>query len=300
MKKKKVTMINSLDLIYYEYNTNKNTLFVDKDGSKDDIGRELIKITYTLTKNNIEFFIDEDKNIIIECEDKFFLRLKHKFSSMISKVKNTQKKIYILSDKKVDGAINIPVIDICYLEKKIDLSQYDALIFTSKNAIKAIDSIDETWKKIPSYVIAPQTAKIVKSLGGRLEFTGKKKHGDEFAQEICDELKEKKVLYIGGKKVVSNLISILNNQGVKCDNLPIYETVCKKYDEKLTLPKGSIIIFSSPSTIECFLKNIHWSSTFQAVSIGKTTANYFPSYIKPHIAETTSLDSCVKKAQELD
>jgi uroporphyrinogen-III synthase len=293
-------ILDSLNLIYYEYNKNKKTLFVDESGLKDDVGREFIKITYTLTKNEMEFFIDSEKNIIIACQDKFFSRLKHKFNNVINKIKNNNKKIYILSDKKVKYATNLPVINMEYMTPATNLEEYDALIFTSQNAIKAIDSMNPSWKKIPSYVIAPQTAKIVKSLGGTLTFIGQKKNGDEFAQEICETLKGQKVLYIGGTKIVSNLINILNDSGVVCDNLPIYKTVCKKYETKITLPKHSIIIFSSPSTIECFLKNINWSSTFKAVSIGKTTAKYFPEYIKPYISETTSLDSCVQKAQELN
>jgi len=208
-------------------------------------------------------------------------------------------QIYILSDKKVEGAINLPVIDISYIKQSIDVEKYDALIFTSKNAVKAMDSLGEEWKKVPSYVIAPQTAKILKSLGGNLVFTGKQNHGNEFALEIQKELKGKNVLYIRGKKIISNIEEILNNNGVVCLSVAVYETVCKKYDEKIVLPKGSVIIFSSPSTIECFFENIDWDDSFQAVSIGKTTAQYFPSYVKAHISDTTSLVSCVQKAQEL-
>jgi len=210
-----------------------------------------------------------------------------------------KKNIYILSDKKVQNTINLPMLEISYIHQKIDLKKYDALIFTSKNAIKAIDSMDASWKSLLSYVIAPQTAQILTSLGGNLHFTGKKNHGDDFAKEICIELKNKKVLYICGAKIVSNLKSILNENDVLCDTLVVYETVCKKYKENIILEKNSIIIFSSPSTIECFFKNIQWDDTFKAISIGKTTAKYFPTYITPHIADSTSLESCVKKAQEL-
>jgi len=208
-------------------------------------------------------------------------------------------KIYILSDKKVEGAINLPMLDIAYIKQSIDLEKYDALIFTSKNAVKAMDSLGEEWKKVPSYVIAPQTAKILKSLGGNLVFTGKQNHGNEFASEIQKELKGKRVLYIRGKKIISNIEEILKSNGVLCQSVVAYETVCKKYEEKVVLPKSSVIIFSSPSTIECFFGNIDWDESFQAVSIGKTTAQYFPSYVKAHISDTTSLVSCVEKAEEL-
>ena len=208
-------------------------------------------------------------------------------------------QIYILSDKKVEGAKNLPMLEIKYLQQEINLSQYDALIFTSKNAVKSIDSMDNSWKGIPSYVIAPQTAKLLESLGGKLVFTGKQNHGNEFAGEIQEELKGKKVLYVRGKKIISNILDILNDNSVDCDSIAIYETVCKRYKEKLVLPKHSVIIFSSPSTIECFFGNVQWDDTFKAVCIGKTTAKYFPSNIVPHISDTTSLVSCVKKAQEL-
>lgn len=300
MSKKIEDILSHIDLLYYEYNKKQNTLFVDTSGSKDDISREFLKITYALSKNDIEFFIDDERSIIIACEDKLLTRLKHKYTNFINKIKNNGKKIYILSDKKIKYAKNIPMIDIQYIPQSIDLEKYDALIFTSKNAIHALNSMDTTWKKIPTYAIAPQSAKVIKSLGGNLAFTGKEKHGDEFAYEIREKLKEKKVLYVGGTKVVSNLLGILNKSGIDCDNVAVYKTVCKEYTKKINLPKRAIIIFSSPSTVECFLKNINWRNTFQAVSIGHTTAKYFPDYIEPHIAETTSLESCVKKAQELD
>ena len=43
-----------------------------------------------------------------------------------------------------------------------------------------------------------------------------------------------------------------------------------------------------------------WDESFKAISIGHTTAKYFPSNITPLIADTTSLESCVKKAIELN
>ena len=208
--------------------------------------------------------------------------------------------IYILSDKKVEGAINFPVFEINFKISDIDFSSYDALVFTSKNALYAIDSFSQEWKDKAAFAIAPQTAKIVKDLGGKLEFTGLTNHGDKFALELVPLLKNKKVLYLRGAKVVSKLSEVLNENNIQCDEIVVYESVCKTYEEKQSLPKNSIIIFSSPSTIECFLKNSTWDESFRAISIGKTTANYFPEYIKPIISDNTSLKSCVQKALELN
>ncbi|MEA3498756.1 MAG: uroporphyrinogen-III synthase [Campylobacterota bacterium] len=203
--------------------------------------------------------------------------------------------IYILSDKKVKGAKNLPVLEIKYIKQDIDFSKYDALIFTSKNGLYSIDSFTNEWKNIPSYAIAPMTANILKSLGGDLEFTGVTNHGDQFALEIKEKLKGKKVLYLRGSKVVSNLIDTL-----QCDDIIVYESVCQNNSKNQKPPKGSTIIFSSPSTIKCFLESFDWDDSYKAIGIGKTTAKYFPDYIKSTISDTTSLESCVAKALELN
>lgn len=220
-----------------------------------------------------------------------------KQNSLILKSPNN---IYILSDKKVAHAINLPMFEIEYIHKKIDYFNYDALIFTSKNAILAISEMDKEWKDKPAYVIATQTAKVLEELGGKLSFVGQTGQGNSFALEIVELLQGKKVLYLGASEIVSDLVEILNQNGVFCDAAVIYKTVCKKYDKKIELPKNSTIIFSSPSTIKCFFQNLQWDESYKAVAIGETTAKAFPSYVTPYIAEITSLESCVSRALEIN
>ena len=208
-------------------------------------------------------------------------------------------QIYLLSDKHMEGVINLPVIQIAPLKQKIDLSAYDALIFTSKNAIKSLNSLDSTWKEIPSYAIAPQTAEVIQEHQGNLFFTGISGHGNDFAQELIPQLSNKKTLYIRGAKVVSSLVSILKQHNINCDELIAYETQCTTYTHQDKPKKDAIIIFSSPSTIECFFKNFSWDKSYQAIAIGKTTAEYFPNNVIPHIAKTTSLKACIELAQTL-
>jgi len=205
--------------------------------------------------------------------------------------------IYILSDKKIKGATNLPVFEVNFIKNNIDFSSYDALIFTSKNAIYSIDNFTNTWRDLPSYAIAPQTANVITNKGGNLAFIGKTNHGDQFALELIPLLKNKKVLYLRGDKVVSKLTKTLNQNNIQCDEIITYNTKCK---QNTKIPeKNSIIIFSSPSTIKCFLNNFNWDSSYKAISIGKTTAKYFPDFIKPIISDNTSLASCVKKAQDI-
>lgn len=207
-------------------------------------------------------------------------------------------KIYLLNNQKFTDVINLEVFKIDYIKTTINLKNYDALIFTSKNAIYSLDSFNKTWKELESYAIAPNTAKIITQLNGNLTFTGKSSHGNDFAQELLEELKNKKVLYVRAKKVVSNLVDILKKNNILIDELITYETSCNK-KEDIQIEKNSIVIFTSPSSVECFFKNYKWHESMKAVAIGKTTANYIPENINYFISTKTSVEECVKLAQKL-
>lgn len=205
-------------------------------------------------------------------------------------------KIYLLNNQKFQDVENLEVFEIKYIKSNINLQNYEALIFTSKNAIYSLESFNKDWKKIPSYAIAPKTASIIKQLGGNLVFTGVTSHGNDFAEELITLLKNKKVLYVKALKTVSNLPEILKENKVLLDELVAYETSCKKID--VELEKDSIFIFTSPSSVECFFKQYSWDDSYKAVVIGKTTAKYLPKNIKYEISSQTSVEECVNLAKQ--
>ncbi len=293
-------LFDNLKLLYYEYDKYQKKFVKDQNYNKDTIYGEFIKITYELSKNKIQFFIDENSDIVISNKDNIIEHIKQRVKNFNYKNRNKNKNIYILSDKHIQYAKNIPLINTVSIKKTIKLEKYDAIIFTSKNGVIHLNSMTTKWKSIPSYAISTQTAKEIKKFGGNLKFVGKEKHGNEFALELVDLLCEyKRIAYIGAKNIVSNLINVLIENKIDCEHIPIYQTVCVEYAEKIDLPDDSIIIFSSPSTIECFFKNVNWKSSFTAISIGQTTKNFFPINIKPLISDNTTLQSCVQKALSL-
>lgn len=206
-------------------------------------------------------------------------------------------KIYLLNNQEFKDVENLEVFGINYISSDINLKNYEALVFTSKNAIYSIDSFNKDWKNIPSYVIAPKTAKIVNNLKGNLAFTGISSHGNEFAEELIPLLKGKKVLYIKASKTVSNLSNILKENNTDLDELIAYETTCKKVNK--SLEKNSVFIFTSPSSVECFFKQYTWNDSYKAVVIGKTTANYLPKEVDFLISSETSIEECIKLARQL-
>ena len=69
-------LIESLNLIYYEYEKSSNSFILDRNYSNEHIFEELIKITYLLSKHNINFFVDEKKSLVLNAEDSFFSKIK--------------------------------------------------------------------------------------------------------------------------------------------------------------------------------------------------------------------------------
>ena len=184
-------------------------------------------------------------------------------------------KIYLLSNQIYAEVENLEVFKIEYIESKIDLLKYDALIFTSKNAIYSLESFNKDWKKIPSFAIAPKTAQVIEKLGGKIAFTGITSHGNDFAQE---------------------LIELLKNNDVLLDELVVYKTSCKK--SNVALENNSVFIFTSPSSVECFFQQYSWNDSYKAIVIGKTTALYLPKNVDYTISSETSIDECIKLAKQ--
>ena len=205
-------------------------------------------------------------------------------------------KIYLLSNQIYAEVENLEVFKIEYIESKIDLLKYDALIFTSKNAVYSLESFNKDWKKIPSFAIAPKTAQVIEKLGGKIAFTGITSHGNDFAQELIELLKNKKVLYIKALKTVSNLVDILKNNDVLLDELVVYKTSCKK--SNVALENNSVFIFTSPSSVECFFQQYSWNDSYKAIVIGKTTALYLPKNVDYTISSETPIDECIKLAKQ--
>jgi len=208
-------------------------------------------------------------------------------------------KIYLLNNQKFDNIENLEVFKVKSTKYSIDCSKYEALVFTSKSAIFSLEENQINWKRIPSYLIAPKTAKEAKKVGANIAFIGNSGHGNDFANEILPFLKNKKVLYIKALKTVSSLTKILKDGGVDIEELVAYETTCNDELKSFNLENNSTIIFTSPSSVECFFKKFSWHNSYKAVLIGKTTAKFLPKEVENYIiSPNTNVQDCIKIALE--
>lgn len=210
--------------------------------------------------------------------------------------------IYLLSNQIYKDVENLSVIETHPLEYKVDFLEFQALVFTSKNAIKAISKDVQIWKKIPCFCIGKPTANELFKLGISPFYVGENLIGNEFAREILPELVNKKVLYLKAKKVLSNLAGILRNSGVLLSELAVYETKCKAH-KKQNLSQNAILIFTSPSCFDCFLEQYSWKNTYKAVCIGKVTSEYLllKSIKKEqiYISQEHNIQACIALAKSL-
>ncbi len=195
--------------------------------------------------------------------------------------------------------MNLPQIKVTYRDINLDLSSYNALIFSSKNGVKAIDTINKDWKKTPSYAIGNPTANEILKLGGIVDFIATSSYGDEFAQELISKLKDKKVLFLRAKKVLSDLENILKYSGVNLKSEVVYETSCRDKKPLHVKSKNSVFIFTSPSTVDCFFNQYKWEDSYIAVCIGNVTAKALPHTIFPYICKIQTIAACIELAKTL-
>lgn len=205
-------------------------------------------------------------------------------------------EVILLSETPCKGATHLPLLETLWHTPSVTLKGIEALVFTSKNGVQALERIAPWWKQIASYVIGEATAQRVRDLGGRVAYVSAHQTGDAFAHALLPLLHGKKALYVRAKKVASKLEEILRVNGISLVSVVGYETVCAT-EERLPPPLGAVILFTSPSTVRCFLERFGWNPLWHACAIGPTTASALPPTIHAQIAPQSTLKEAVAYAK---
>ncbi len=193
----------------------------------------------------------------------------------------------------------MPMIDFAITAESIDFSHSDTLMFTSKQAVLTADKIDPSWKNYPCVAVGPATKKQIEDLGGRVIYYPESFYGDALSRDIVQFFRDKKLLYLRPKEISFDSKSFLDKEGVTLQEQIIYETSCIGYSPEKKPLTDAIIIFTSPSTIHCFLKNFKWDESYTAVVIGTATKAHLPVGAKYVVADEPLIEACIKKAKEL-
>ena len=197
------------------------------------------------------------------------------------------RPIYLVSKTshhETQGVIHIPILCIHFLTPPIDFSKYDGIIVTSKQGALALQNYSPDWEKLQVVCVGEATGKEMKELGAQhIEIASG--YGESILNTLISYSEDKKWLYCRPMMIASSWPQRAREAGMDIDEVIVYETSCNSDMEKIEIADNCVLIFTSPSSIECFLKKYEFLPTHSIVVIGKTTQKALPSGIKSTLSE---------------
>ena len=210
-----------------------------------------------------------------------------------------KRQIYLFATSKHPDAISSKSLEVRFLKPQIDFAKYDYLIITSKQTVKALEQYErEKFINIPALCVSPKTATSYENFGGNILEIGDG-YGDNLVKNIKEKSKDKKWLYLRAELIASDFVQRCQNDGYDIDEEVLYVSECASQGMEVKIESNPILIFTSPSSIECFLKTHNIGLDAKVVVIGKTTAKALPDGIEYKISQKTSIDSCIEMALTL-
>ncbi len=202
--------------------------------------------------------------------------------------------IYLFSLSSVSGVNSIKSLDITFFDKNIDFNAYDYLIITSKQVSEYFKHFHIT-PPLPALAISKASAKSYEVLGGKVLEVGKG-YGDTLESVVKKYPKSTKWLYLRAEVIASDFTQKLREDGFLVDEEIIYKSECSQTILNASIPKEATLIFTSPSSIECFLQKHTILPSHKVIVIGKTTAKALPFGVEYLLAPTPTIKSCLEIA----
>jgi uroporphyrinogen-III synthase len=208
------------------------------------------------------------------------------------------RPIYLLSLTPYPGVTHLPLLATRTLRPKIDFARYDLIIATSKQVFKALDAIDTGWKQIPVLAVSPKTADAAVAAGAHVVDTGDG-YGETLYTLINAKYVDKKLLYPRPKVKASDFTDRLRREGVAVDDVIVYETLCDEKAAECNIPEDAILVFTSPSAVQCYKRVRHFHASQALIAIGSTTAAAFEPEERVHLPKTPTVRHAIELAKSL-
>ncbi|MDR0664513.1 MAG: uroporphyrinogen-III synthase [Helicobacteraceae bacterium] len=210
----------------------------------------------------------------------------------------TARPVVTLSLEGVKGAIHLPAIETVFLDAAIDASDFDAVIFTSKQAVKALVRLNGECKSLKVFSIGAATSRLATKLGYAVCLESPKPSANRLAEAIAERYRDLRFCYPRAREVIGELERILKREGVVCQSFVVYETRSKAIDANL-IPNDAAIVFSSPSAVKSFFSQTKWRSDWRAVALGQSAAKTLKPFAPYQISPKTDIDAAVAFAASL-
>ena len=200
--------------------------------------------------------------------------------------------IYLFSISSHPDAISVNSLDITLLKPSIDFSKYDYFIVTSKQTSEALKQYLHLELK-PALCVSTASASSYEKIDGKVLEIGAG-YGDNLVEKIKKYPKQTKWLYLRAKIVASDFVSTCRDDGYCIDEVIMYESKCSLEIQNIKIKENATLIFTSPSSVKCFLKNHTINKHSKVIVIGKTTAKALPQSVSYQISPQTTIDSCLE------
>ncbi len=211
----------------------------------------------------------------------------------------THPPIYLFSLSSDEEAISIPSLDITFFKPDIDFSACDAFILTSKQAVAALEQYPkELYMQKKALCISKATAEAFSKIGGEILEVGKG-YGDSLYETVKKYPKSMRWLYLRAKEVASSFAKNLRSDGYRIEESVLYKSECSQAIQSANVAKEAILIFTSPSSVRCYMQNHTFSKGHTVIVIGKTTARALPKEIPFLLAPEPTIKSCMQIAKNI-
>jgi len=179
---------------------------------------------------------------------------------------------------------NLPLLEIIKVNHKIEINNFDVIIFTSSNAIKFLD-LKGINKNILCFCVGSSTEKTARSNGFQYVYAadGNVRNLKELVQQILPA-KDSKILYVSGEVVSHPLDRELISEGYNVVRLINYsvkhnENLDLSFLESLKKDMPDLVYVYSENSAKSFLKLIkkyelvdYWMNT-NLMCIGEKTSS---------------------------
>jgi uroporphyrinogen-III synthase len=208
------------------------------------------------------------------------------------------RPIYLISKTPYEGVIHIPVLTLSFLSPVIDFTQYEGIVLTSKQAVLALKNYSIDWNRLKCICVSEGTAAEAREAGA-VEIEVGDGYGTSIPHLLGSKKRSGKWLYLRPKVVAAEWVESARESGLKIDEAIVYETVCNGEAAHDCVSDEGVLIFTSPSSIRCFLQNYPILSTHKVVVIGTTTQNALPIGVSSHLAPSTSVEAAVDLGRQI-
>ena len=207
------------------------------------------------------------------------------------------RTLYLFSTTPHRDAVHVNSLDITFFTPKVNFGAYDYFIITSKQSIEGLKNYP-ILTLLPALCVSKKTAMAYEKIDGKILDTGNG-YGKSLIEKVAQYPKEKRWLYLRAEIVASDFISTCRDDGHDIDELVLYKSECSKNFSHVEIKQDAVLIFTSPSSVRCFLEHQVFYNEQKVVVIGRTTAQALPKDIVYSECEKSCIDNCIEMALKL-